>query len=121
MVRMSEIAILLPFPPSTNSIWRNFGGRTIKSERYRVWQVAAAGDVRRQGSPKIAGPYEIDITLERKDRRRRDLGNFEKSVSDLLVSCGVVEDDCLAQRVTLSWGAVDGCKVIVKPACENRG
>lgn len=113
---MSETTILLPFPPSNNAIWRNFGGRTIKSERYRVWQQAASGDLRRQAPKPVEGPYEIEIELERKDKRRRDLGNFEKSVSDLLVACGVVEDDCLAQRVTLSWGKVDGCKVTVRAA-----
>jgi crossover junction endodeoxyribonuclease RusA len=116
---VTEVTILIPFPISNNAIWRNFGSRTIKSERYRTWEVAAKGDVRRQNPPRIEGPYEIDITLGRKDKRRRDLGNYEKSVSDLLVACGVVEDDCLAQRVTLAWGPVDGCKVVVKPSAGN--
>jgi crossover junction endodeoxyribonuclease RusA len=116
VVRLMETTVLIPFPISNNAIWRNFGSRTIKSERYRIWERAAAGDVRRQNPKKIEGPYEIEIELERKDKRRRDLGNYEKSVSDLLVACGVVEDDCLAQRVTLSWGKVDGCKVTVRAA-----
>lgn len=113
---MSETTLLIPFPISNNAIWRNFGSRTIKSERYRVWERAASTDVRRQNPTKIEGPYEIDIMLQRKDKRRRDLGNYEKSVSDLLVTCGVVEDDCLAQRVTLFWGPVEGCKVTVRTA-----
>jgi Holliday junction resolvase RusA-like endonuclease len=55
-------------------------------------------------SPKpIKGTFEIVIQAERPDKRRRDLDNLVKPCNDLLVLHRVIEDDCLAEKITLQW------------------
>lgn len=111
------VRIELPFPPTVNNlnINRKSGGR-VKAPAYRAWLAEASvaiKDSHRQG----IGPYSLSICLRRPDRRRRDLGNLEKAVSDLLVQHGVIQDDCLAERITLQWdsGLQAECVVLVQP------
>jgi Holliday junction resolvase RusA-like endonuclease len=111
---MSAVVLDLPFPPSANAIWRNVKGRTLKSERYRQWSTVAGRELKAQSPSKVRGPYEIDLTFEVRDARRRDLGNLEKAVSDLLQEHGVIEDDCFAQDIRLRWGAAKGVHVVVR-------
>ena len=39
----------------------------------------------------------------RPDKRRRDLGNLEKVVSDFLQDMKIIEDDSLAESILLEW------------------
>lgn len=100
---MTGGAITIPYPPSANSLWRAVGGRNIKSEPYRSWLRTAGWLVQGQRPDKVSGPYRMRLEAQRPDKRRRDLGNLEKPVSDLLVACGVIRDDCDAQRIVLEW------------------
>lgn len=111
------IVLTLPFPPPSNNLFFNRrGGGRAPTERYASWQNAAGWDLKSQKPGKIAGPYEIELTFERKDKRKRDIGNLEKACSDLLVKHGVIEDDHLAQKITLQWGDVKGCRVVIREA-----
>lgn len=92
------IRIELPYPPTTNTLFRNAGKSRVKTLGYRDWIKLASVSIKdshRQG----IGPYHISIALKRPDMRRRDIGNLEKAVSDLLVSHGVIQDDSLCQRL----------------------
>lgn len=112
---MSVVVLNLPFPPSANNLFVNKAGRgRIRSDRYRAWCTAAGWELQAQRHEMVPGPYELELTFEKKDARRRDIGNLEKGVSDLLVEHRVVEDDCLAQRITLAWGDVKGVHVVVR-------
>ena len=91
------------YPPSTNVIWRVARNRIIKSAAYRKWLADMAILIRGQTKDKIIGAYGLEILVKRKDRRRRDIDNFIKPISDLLVSAGVVEDDSLCDVVTAMW------------------
>lgn len=51
----------------------------------------------------IAGAYHLEIIANPPDRRRRDLGNLEKPISDFLTTVGIVEDDSLAQSILMKW------------------
>lgn len=93
----------LPYPPSANAIWRNVNGRTLKSKPYRVWLATTLALLRAQRAPSIKGSYSLAIVADRPDRRKRDLGNLEKAVSDCLVQAGVIEDDHLASSILLAW------------------
>ncbi|HYE38207.1 RusA family crossover junction endodeoxyribonuclease [Methylocaldum sp.] len=98
------IALSLPFPPSANRLWRAVNGRNIKSAVYRVWEAECAGCILAQRIGRaIDGRYAITIDADRPDRRKRDLGNLEKAVSDALVSCGLVRDDSDADEITIRW------------------
>ena len=68
-------------------------------------------EIRSQTKLKISGSYKLTILAVRPDKRKRDLGNLEKAVSDILVSMSVVEDDCLCEWLEIRW-VDDG------PACE---
>jgi len=91
-----------PYPPSINRLYRSINGRSILSkigrDYYRdVVPLAEATGI------NIRGPYVLAITAYRPDRRKRDIGNLEKIVSDTLTKAGVIEDDSLAQAIVCRW------------------
>lgn len=109
--------IELPYPPSINAAFANGGNKRgrHKTPAYRAWEQLAALCIK--DSHRVGyGPYSLHIALKRPDKRRRDLGNTEKVISDLLVAHGVVKDDCLAERITLQWdaGLSAECVVIIQ-------
>lgn len=99
------LSIMVPFPPSANRLWRSVNGRNIKSAEYRTWEnIAVAEAYYSSGDKKrIPGSYRLLVEAQRPDRRRRDLGNLEKPLSDILVTLNMVDDDCLAEEITLRW------------------
>src|SRR5262249_16103565 len=99
----SQIELALPYPPSANRIWRRSGKRIHRSPQYVRWLERAGWQVISQRQGCIHGPYNISIAAVRPDKRKRDLGNLEKSISDLLVSIGTVEDDQLANEISIRW------------------
>jgi crossover junction endodeoxyribonuclease RusA len=97
------ISLALPWPPAVNNLYRNFGKKRVKTERYAVWTRSAALSVLAQGCPGIKGRFCISIECSPPDKRKRDLDGLAKAPLDLLVSCGVIEDDSLADRIILAW------------------
>lgn len=112
----ARVEISLPFPPSVNGLFFNAkGAGRVKTQLYNGWISGAGWSLAAQRPRGIIGAYEIEITAYRPDKRRRDLGNLEKAISDLLVSHGVVEDDSLAEKITLQWATGgEGVRVVVK-------
>jgi crossover junction endodeoxyribonuclease RusA len=55
----------------------------------------------RIGSRPLAGRLAIEAV--RPDKRRRDIDNLIKPVSDLLCSIGVIEDDSYCEKVSAEW------------------
>lgn len=103
MIRLS-----LSFPPSANALWRSVNGSNILSAPYRKWKRIAASEIFAQqvgegGQTSLDGPYRMTLTLDRPDRRKRDLSNRIKAVEDALVAAGVVKDDSDCQRLTVEW------------------
>lgn len=104
--------IQLPFPPTTNNLFVNVGKRRVRSKGYDAWLTEAAAMIWQQRPAKLAGPYQMTVTADRPDNRRRDLSNLIKSIEDLLVKCGIVADDSDARRIVLEWSD----KAAAKPA-----
>jgi Holliday junction resolvase RusA-like endonuclease len=76
-----------------------------------MWQILGQAK-----GKKVEGPYKLTILAVRPDKRKRDLGNLEKAISDILVSQGLVEDDCLCEWIVARW--VDKgpeCQIIIEP------
>jgi len=94
------ISFALPFPPSVNGLFPGDGKRRWASKPYKAWRIEASAYVPNE---TIKGHYALMIRFDRPDRRARDCANYEKAVSDLLVSKGVVEDDSLCDRLILDW------------------
>lgn len=112
------IKLEIPYPPTTNHLFVNVGKRRVKSESYKAWLDAAGWMIAEQGRPRIRGHVSLSIALVRPDNRKRDLSNTIKSVEDLFVQMGVIEDDSLIQRLSVQW--VDGvpgqCVVLIQEA-----
>ena len=52
---------------------------------------------------KITGPYRLTVNLVRPDKRKRDIDNLFKAVSDSLVHMGIIESDHLCERLEAGW------------------
>lgn len=92
--------IILPIPPTANTIWRRSGRRIHLSPDYTAWRNDAGNVLMAARFPKYAGRYALAIDLPRK--MRGDLDNRVKGLSDLLVLMGIVEDDRFCDRISIS-------------------
>lgn len=117
------VLIDLPLPPSVNQLYRNAPGRgRVKTDRYKTWINAAGWELKSQRPRRLSGSYALTMLCERKDKRRRDLGNLIKAVEDLLVTHHVVEDDSRCEKIALEWSPViKGCRVFVEPLSRVEG
>lgn len=110
--------ITLPFPVSVNGLFASGKTRRFKSQKYCDWLLEAGWMLASQKPPKIKGQVELHYVLQEKnDRIRRDLMNFEKCTTDLLVSHGIIEaDDCrIVREITMKWSkAIEGIQVTIK-------
>lgn len=98
------MAISLPYPPTLNNLFKNAGARgRVKTQAYNCWLQEALLILRAQRAPKHTGSFRATIVLTRPDRRRRDIDNTVKALMDALKKGGVIEDDHLAQSVTVAW------------------
>ncbi len=104
------------FPPSVNVLFRNVPGKgRVRTKRYKDWAAASGWDCNGKGS--IAGAFTISIILSRKKRRKNaDLDNHgTKAILDLLVTHKVIEDDCLAEKISIEWGDCEGWYAELRP------
>ena len=86
--------LTLPFPPSMNTYWRNFRGRTVLSKAGRLYKLAVAEYVAANNVPKYGeSKLKITMILQPKDKRRIDIDNRIKCVLDSLQEAGVFDDD----------------------------
>ena len=107
------ICLQISYPPSANRIWRTSRGRTYRAPNYVNWLEREGWNIIQQRQGGIVGPYRLQMSVVRPDRRKRDLDNLIKPVSDLLKSVGVIGDDCDAQSIHLEW-VKEGPPVTVK-------
>src|ERR1700680_2852192 len=122
-----KLEIHLPFPISTNRIWRYTGqgahrhgrGRhCYTSPEYSRWKKAADALylTQKRDLPRIKfGKYSIHIILSSLIRRKtQDGDNLMKCVNDWLQRVEIIENDCLCEEWSGTWGdAPHGCRVIV--------
>lgn len=111
------LEIDLPMPPSANELYANGGahGGRVKSEIYAKWAETAGWTLLAQKPGRIVGRYRMTIQVARPAAHiRADVCNREKAVSDLLVKHRILQDDSLAERVTIEWSdAIQGVRVFV--------
>lgn len=110
----------LPMPTSTNRIWRSSRSRVHKSNEYQAWRRVAENMflAQKRACVPIKGHFRADIILSSAKRRKTaDCDNFSKAVMDFLEAMQLIENDCLADRVSIEWGkpedAPEGCRVFV--------
>lgn len=99
--------ITLPWPPAVNNLFATVkspkGLRRIPTRDYKAWALKAGVALLEQRPQPLKGKFHVHVTAYRPDNRRRDLDGLFKAPLDLLVKCGVVEDDSLAQSLMIAW------------------
>lgn len=101
--------VLLPYPPSTNTLYRNVRrvGR-VKTDKYKAWIIKAGWKLKKslsegKGISPVKGRVSVSISILRPDNRKRDIDNLAKAAIDLLVNHKVIDDDRNIQQLTIAW------------------
>jgi crossover junction endodeoxyribonuclease RusA len=95
----------LPFPPSMNTYWRNFRGRTIISKNGREFREAVIKYVIDNNIPKFGDKkLKITLILRPRDKRKIDIDNRIKAVLDALEHAGVFDDDFQVDHIEMIRG-----------------
>jgi crossover junction endodeoxyribonuclease RusA len=119
-----KVVVRLPFPPANNNL---FAGTTRRfpSGRYKKWQKEANAAIERHQElfgrfGAVRGPVAVSIRVSRPDKRRRDLANLEKAVTDRCVDHGLLEDDSMVQFLEMRWvpsyGTGGWCEITIEKA-----
>jgi Holliday junction resolvase RusA-like endonuclease len=113
-----SVVIDCPMPPSTNALWRRRNGQKsfYLAPRYATWKRAWDAIIMAMvPRPKVRGHFAATITLSDK-KRRGDADNRAKAILDALQRCAIIENDSLADSITIRWGfAPEGCRVMLIP------
>lgn len=116
-----EVAsIKIPMPVSVNAMYRNVPGvGRVKTKEQKNWRLEAEWELARQNPPRFDGQVDISITLRYPPKGRADCSNYIKGVEDLLVHCGVIQDDSCkyVRSVSARWSHEEqACRVNVYSA-----
>lgn len=88
------------------------------SQKYEDWRMEAGWLLNKQHPPAIRGPVRLSYALQDgRDKRKRDCGNYEKGVTDLLVSHGVIEadDNTIVRGIHIYWDTdVEGVRITIE-------
>lgn len=103
----TTLQITLPMPPSVNTLYPTRGERRVKSRAYKTWIDTAWWYLRGTygPQPKLKGRYRLHYLLPLKDKRARDASNYEKAITDLLVSMEILQGDDwrYVKAITCEW------------------
>lgn len=104
------VYLILPYPPTLNTIWRHVGNRTLKSAEGRAYDERVGALVRmavlQMGSWPLCPPYKAQLVLFPPDRRRRDISNTVKVLEDA-VWRAIGQDDSTIDEWHVYRGMVD--------------
>lgn len=81
----------LPYPPSTNRLWRVFKGHMVLSDEARAYKEAAYYELRTKGARAVTGKVVVHMRVYR-PRKAGDLDNRLKIVLDSLKGIAYVDD-----------------------------
>jgi Holliday junction resolvase RusA-like endonuclease len=96
----ADIVLTIQAPPSANRLYRNFGGRMVKSPVYRAWKDAQADAIAHQlGGARIDGHFRCSIVLP---KSRMDLDNRAKPLLDAMQQGGAYRDDKLCMALNMA-------------------
>jgi crossover junction endodeoxyribonuclease RusA len=103
--------LVLPWPPSLNSIWRAVGGRVKLSEKARAYKLRCANALPTGRVVPFTGRLAVTMTLnppEKLDGVVWDLANREKLLFDTLTEQRVWVDDGQIDALAFMRGVPGG-------------
>lgn len=100
-----EIKLTMDLPPSVNRLWRVGANKKMyRSPEYQSWRNVVMWQLSIQAKfVQVDTPYKLTIRAVRPDKRKRDLDNIIKALSDILESAGIVKNDSLAHHIDIAW------------------
>ena len=94
-------------PPSVNGIWINKPNGRYKSKKGKIFEKTARSELKNQFRCKpLAGSLEVRIWLYFKDKRKRDIDNYNKAILDSMTEI-VYEDDSQIEELNIK--KIVGC------------
>lgn len=119
LLEIAPLILELPFPPSVNHYLARRGHRSFLTDKAKKFHEVIALKIY-QSITKIGLNTPLDVTYQYwfPDRRKRDIANYEKVLTDSMVRAGVMVDDHIIHRLTqVKMGIRDDglVHVIIKP------
>src|SRR5216684_192007 len=97
VIMQHTVEFWLPFPPSTNRLWRSVRGRVVLSPDYKDWKQRAVESVtflQQLGKQPVCGVHELELYLSTVHRSKRgDADNRLKAVLDIVAKLKFIVDD----------------------------
>jgi len=117
------IKLDLPWPSSTNHSHNYGSGRKFLSKSTKIFREKVQKIVIDAKCGKIEGRLAVFYAFYPPDKRRRDIGNYEKQATDALMEAGLFDDD---EQIDFIWlvrrDVIKGGKcVVVLVEHENVG
>ena len=96
------IKLELPImPPSVNTLWVNKHRGRYKSKRGKIFENLACGELKKQFRYKpLANSLKVHIRLYFKDKRKRDIDNYNKAILDSMTKI-IYEDDSQIEELNV--------------------
>jgi crossover junction endodeoxyribonuclease RusA len=99
---LRRLDFMLPWPPTTNNLYRTTGGKRFKTREARAYLDRCAEAFYEQ--PGIAGariltPLALDLVLHAPDKRAYDIDNRLKALLDALQHHEVYKNDSQVQAL----------------------
>ena len=92
--------VVLPWPPTVNSIWRRGQGRTYRRPSYMAWREAAEAALYGLAAEEpYAGRVSVECRLYAPSRRVYDVDNRAKAICDILEGTLLVNDSQIDRLV----------------------
>ncbi len=113
----AAISFTVPFPPSTNSLFR---GRRFKTSAYKAWRNEAGLTILVQNVPRLPpGDVKVEIALPH-GFRVGDIDNRIKGLLDAIVDMQILTDDRFVCDLRIYWNrGSKSCWVAIWPAVER--
>lgn len=108
---MRNLTLNLPWPPSTNKLWRAVAGRVVLSAAARQYAIKAANALPPGRVDPICGRVSVTITLHpptKLAKKVHDIANREKIVCDVLTKQRVWLDDSQIDMLMMMRAAPAG-------------
>ena len=119
-----NIALILPYPPSCNHIWKRAGNKMILDARaaaFRQKVFVLVNALRMRNfipSEPFLSKCAVMVEYNQPDKRRRDLDNGSKSLLDALTYAKIWMDDSQVELMLTYFGKPcrgGACRVLIQP------